>query len=424
MVYLKTAWAALRRAKCSNLLTVLQLAAALLVTAVMVSAVCLRFRKYTPFADYFNRDGFLMDTVFWAEFSGHNGDGKLENFDSSEQFSRYFSAPVEVMCPRNPAFWVNVEAKNDPQCNPQCNAYTDDFLARWTPKLQAGHWLKGDPGGEVIEAVVTYNDSEWQTGDTGELQWMAFNAKGSIEAVGTSPLRIVGMLEDGEAIAGQSQINTQDFRLFWMPFSQDREGNSLYLLFSASQLARLAQTDQFRLLFGRTMLIRYTRPVTAEQIETDYKMLARQGNGSYLMKMSEVRENSKPYLYAELYRLLPVVIMLTLLVAVSCISATAITTRKRLHDYAVYSLCGLPWGRCIVINLLQSLLTAAAAGILAAAGALVLQFTPLKESFYVTFGGRQILCCGALILVYLLISLLMPKIMLSRNSVREILKTQ
>lgn len=424
MAYLKMALAALKRSKLSNLLTVLQLVAALIVTAVMVSAVCLRFRKYTPFADYFNREGFLMNTAGWAEFGERVAGGELENFGSNEQISKHFSAPVEVMCPRCVPFWVNVEAKNDPKCNPQLNAYTDDFLARWTPKLRTGHWLKGDPGGDVIEAVVTCNDSEWQVGDTGELEWMELHEDGGLHTVGTSPIKIVGMLEDGEAIAGMSSVNTQDFRLFWMPFSQDREGNSIYLLFSASQLARLAQTDQFHLLFGRTMLIRYTEPVTEEQIETDYKMLARQGNAAYLMKMSEVRENSKSYLYTEVYKLLPVVIMLTMLVAVSSISATAISTRKRLHDYAVCSLNGLPWGRCIIINLLQSLLTAILAGILASAGVFVLQYTPLKESFYVTVGIWQILCCGGLILVYLLISLLMPKIMLSRNSVREILKTQ
>ncbi len=424
MAYLKMALAALKRSKLANLLTVLQLAAALLVTAVMVSAVCLRFRKYTPFADYFNGEGFLMNAGVLAEFGERITGSTNEVFGSNEQFSAYFSAPVEVMCPRVVGFWADVPAKNDPQANPQLMAYTDDFLARWTPKLRTGHWLTGDSGGNVIEAVVTCNDSEWQVGDTGELNWYEVNAEGSVEQVGTSPLKIVGMLEDGEAVAGRSALNTQDFRLFWMPFSQDREGNAVYLLLSESQLARLAKTDKFDPLFGYCMLIRYTEPVTEEQIETDYKMLARQGNPLNLMKMTEVRENSKAYLYTEVYKLLPVVIMLTLLVAVSSISATAISTRKRLHDYAVFSLSGLPWGRCIIINLLQSLLTAILAGILAAAGAIILQYTPLKETFYVTVGIWQILCCGALILVYLLISLLMPKIMLTRNSVREILKTK
>lgn len=422
MVYLKMAWAALKRSKLSNLLTVLQLAAALLVTLVMVSAVCLRFRKYTPFADYFNRQGFLVETMSVAQFGERVTGGEIENFDTNEAISKWFSAPVEVICPRNPWFWVGVPPKNDPQANPQLNAYTEDFLRRWKPILKEGHFLSGDPGGDVIEAVVTYNETEWQVGDTTEVQWYEMEEDGGLVQVGSTPLKIVGMLEDGEPLAGVGGVNTQDFRLFWRPFSMEREGQ-VYMLFSEEQLERLTQTDKYHGLYGRCMLIRYTEPVTEEQIETDYKMLSRRGNAAYIMKMTELRENSKEYLYTEVYKLLPVIIMLTLLVAVSSISATAISTRKRLRDYAVFALSGLPWGRCIVINLLQSLITAAAAGILAAAGAVALQYTPLRESFFVSFGIWQVVGCGALILLYLLISLLMPKIMLSRNSVREILKT-
>ena len=84
MVWLKMAWTALRRSKLANLLTVLQLAAALLVTAVMVSAVCLRFRKYTPFADYFNGEGFLMNAGVLAEFGERITGSTNEVFGSNE----------------------------------------------------------------------------------------------------------------------------------------------------------------------------------------------------------------------------------------------------------------------------------------------------------------------------------------------------
>ena len=134
--------------------------------------------------------------------------------------------------------------------------------------------------------------------------------------------------------------------------------------------------------------------------------------------------NSRAYLYSEVYKLLPVIVMLMILVMVSSISSTAISTRKRLRDYAVFSLSGLPWSKCIVINLMQSLMTAGGAVLLAAIGGIVLRFTPLRETFYVSFGIWQILICGVLILLYLLVSLLMPWVMLRKNTVREILKTQ
>ena len=101
----------------------------------------------------------------------------------------------------------------------------------------------------------------------------------------------------------------------------------------------------------------------------------------------------------------------------SSISSTALSTRRRLHDYAVFALSGLPWRKCIVINLLQSLMTAGAAAAAALICGAVLQHTSLRELFYVKPGGWQLLSCAAVIGIYLLISLWMPHLMLRKNSV-------
>ena len=72
---------------------------------------------------------------------------------------------------------------------------------------------------------------------------------------------------------------------------------------------------------------------------------------------------------------------------------------------------------------MQSLITAGIAVLLAVTGGIILQHTALRELFYIRCGLEEGGCCAVLILLYLLISLIMPYLMIHKNSVREILKT-
>ena len=82
----------------------------------------------------------------------------------------------------------------------------------------------------------------------------------------------------------------------------------------------------------------------------------------------------------------------------------------------------MPWGKCILINLIQSLISAAAAGILALIGGIVIAKTPLRETFYLHGTVWLVPVTAAILLLYLAISLLMPYLMLRKNSVREVLR--
>ena len=426
MVYLRMAWRSLRKSLFSNLLTVLQLAAALLVTAVMVSAVCLRFRKYTPFRDFYNSRGYLLQYPFFMEYGEKRMQVAAEKNEAWDSFdatvNSQLSAPLEAICPQEAPFWLGAPPKHDRERQPQITLYTEDFLRRWTPELAAGEWLHSGSSGDVLEAVVTWNDDEWQVGDTVTGAWTELDETGSMKKLGDVQIKIIGMLADGEAIAGQTGENTHDFRLFWRPHSYERE-QDVQMFISAEQVAALCPTKQLTQFLGKTILLRYTEPVTEEQAEKDYKTLTWNSNSMQILKMEDIRENSRTFLYSEVYKLLPVIIMLMVLVMISSISSTALSTRRRLHDYAVFALSGLPWQKCIVINLLQSLMTAGAAAAAALICGAVLQHTSLRELFYVKPGGWQLLSCAAVIGIYLLISLWMPHLMLRKNSVREILKS-
>lgn len=413
MIYLRMAMKSLKRTRLAQLLTVLQLAAALLVTAVLVSATVLRFSKYAPFREYFNARGILASYGTSAVYAERGADGKINTaaFENAEALSEYLSVPADVLAPYQIGAIENI----------QHLAYGNDILSKWNPQLSEGRMLNEQA--DVLEAIVSWNEDEWHVGDTVTITMNRYD-ESFLKVVESQEVmvHIIGMMNDGEQIPGQTGENTEDFRLFWRAQSAEREEKTI-MLFSMEQLERLAPLPLYPMLSG-TLLIRYKEPVTQEQVDADIKNLSRHTlSAGYFRSMEDISANSNSYLYTEMYKLLPVIAMLTFLLMISTISGTALSTRKRLRDYAVFALTGLPWNKCICINLMQSLITAGIAALLAVTGGIILQHTALRELFYIRCGLEEAGCCAALILLYLIISLIMPYLMIHKNSVREILKT-
>ena len=409
MKYLRLGIRMLRASWHSHILTVCQLAAALLVTAVMVSAVRLRFQRYTPFSDFFRSPGMLVQ---YAD-GGHFGDlrGEYERFPDSDALTKHLSAPAEAIGPYNTGTLCAVSEAEEPYRHYSFDA---DFWRRWSPKLQSGRYF--DPESETLEAVISANE-HWHTGDT-------LHAVRYLDAYGKESqaltVQIVGELDSDEMIPGETSENTGDFRLYWNRTDEESTGN-IYLLFSKEQLCRLSADEPITApTLQWTALIRYTGDVTPEQVKADCQLLTVNG-ASYLWELSELDANSRVYLYAEMRKLLPIVIMLAVLVAISANSAAAISTRQRLRDYAVCALTGLPWQCCIRINLMQTAVTAAASVAAAAIAYAVLRLSPLHAQISVSLGKWELLCCGALLVGYLVIAMLMPVLMIHRSSVRQIL---
>ena len=410
MKYLRLGMKMLRTSWKTHLLTVLQLAAALLVTAVMVSAAQLRFRRYTPFADYFGRPGML---VLYSE-GVHFGDifGVNERFTDPAQLTAHLSAPAEAIGPYNTGTLGVIPDGGDTQF--QHYSYDADYWRRWSPKLQSGRYF--DPESDAIEAVVSAND-DYRTGDTLRAVRYLDTYGDRVQEV---TVQIVGMLDPDEPIPGETGENTGDFRLYWRP-SNAEATDTVYLLFSKERLCRLCENEPLTApTLQWSALIRYTGDVTPEQLSADRQLLTLNG-ATHMWDMAELNENSRVYLYTEVRKLLPIVVMLMILVAVSAVSAAAITTRQRLRDYAVCALTGLPWNRCIRISLMQTAVTAAAAVMAAAIAYAVMRLSPLHAQISVTLGKWQLLCCGLLLICYFLIAMLMPVLMIRRSSVRQIL---
>ena len=387
-----------RRYKMQNILTVLQLAAALTMTAFMISAVSLRLSRYTPFREEFTSNGRLAVCGSFA----YNGDlsGEYTMINSSEDMSRVLGNEVKVLGIHLSSAYVPGR-ENDFYVR----SADDRIIDCYTPMLSAGEWFSG----KGICAAVSEN-SGCKVGDSLKLHY--FTADGNekeLEVTVTALVRKDGRLA---GLTGENDGDQKDtFEIFYSSI-ESSSGKSILLLRESDM------PDDMVRGFTGTMLLNY--PDTTDEDALTERLTA--CGCIYSLPMTELDRASKNYLSQQIYELLPLIIILLIMSLIGSISTSALSTREQLRDYAVFSLCGLKKNRCILIGLMQSLICSVLAGIVSAAAMLILK-AAAPERFYLSPDLLMISGVGAAALLFVIVSLTVPALMIGRYSIKDQLKS-
>lgn len=406
----KTALKTLRRNIGLNLLSVLQMSAVMLISAVMVSAICIRYQTYLPFQDYFESEG------LFCKFSTPAHDGDLYDLQSritsADELKAHTSAESVL------AAYEIIALVDDGSENgeiPYALSYDAQIIERYQPKLKSGQWFSENP--EMIEIVVSENDYGWNAGD---VVWLQIGTK---EDMLPLQAKVVGVLENGAEVFGMFRGREQSygdiFKLTYDSFDFGIKGKPL-LLFSYDALSKLAPIP-LQSVYS-SVLLSYSDGTDKETLKKDQQTLSKMGC-AFSMDLEEMDQNSKQYLYQQMYELLPIVAVLLVLVLVSSISSSALATRRRLRDYAMFYLCGMQWKHCVAVNFCQSVISAFVAVLLALTGMILIEFTALSELFLILWNGYLIAVLTGMVLIYLLFSMLMPVMMLHAATPNSILKS-
>ena len=407
---LKTAFRNLKKSPLMNLLSFLQLVAVLLITGVMVSSLCIRYRMYTPFADYIKSSGYY--TVFAMDGANRgNGTGARYWYDGSGELAEELGAKSVLstysLLTYGGSWWGD-------ENSPDLLCYDDEIIKRYKPRLKEGRWLS--TAADEIEAVISDSAYGWHTGDVVQIPITVGNAADM--EMQTFDVRIVGMLDTGAYVYGMNSNfeSNNTYRLLYRAFYPEMERGPV-IMFSHSVLNSF---EHFSAFITQAF-------ITYDEADFD-KDAARQqissANGGYMVTLEKMYENSRAYLNEELLKLLPIVIVLMILVLVSSVSISALSTRRRLKDYAKYYVVGLRWGQCVLVNLFQSLITAVAAAAVSVAVLFIAQYTALADMFMIFWNGWVVLAMIGVTVLYLLFSMIMPTIMLKSVTPKQLLTAE
>ncbi|MBQ8515338.1 MAG: hypothetical protein IJ496_08060 [Ruminococcus sp.] len=415
MILIKTAWNIFRKNFMMNLFTILQMTAVLVITAVMVSSVCIRYQYYTPFKDYFSSNGIFMDWTFYA-----NSDPSRYAFNdmmNNEDFLEEFPEAKGMLSCHSAMMYCS----EDTEKLFHAWSYDDELIKRFEPELQEGRWLSITTDPRTVEVVVSENEYGWEVGDTIELAAASFPNDMPFTA------KVVGKLREGAKIPGGFFLleGEPDFNNFYYPYTYEIEQQPA-LLFSYtalyhldSGLAKETERDVSQGVISSAFLT-FPDDFTEEELFAAQQKLNQYGN-VMSFPMSEINENSKKYLHRELYNLLPIIIVLFILAAVSSVSSSALSTRRRLKDYAIYYITGLQWKHCTLVNLIQSVVISAISAVAASAILFAIPYTAYKDTFKIIWNPYLFAAMGGLVLLYFIISMMMPVIIIGRSSPKQIL---
>lgn len=132
-------------------------------------------------------------------------------------------------------------------------------------------------------------------------------------------------------------------------------------------------------------------------------------------------KNATAYLWEKAEIFLPIVIILFILASVSSISSSALIVRKSLKNYALYYIIGLQWKHCSLVNLLYSIISLAIAAVAGLAVLIILPHTRLGDMVNIIWSSYIIGAFAILIILQLLISMIMPLIIIGKNTPKQIL---
>lgn len=410
MIFLKTAIKNIFSEITLHLITILQMAAAMIITLILISSILIRYQYYTPLKDYFQSNGIYGIVPFYASTYIDVDPGAYNYFLNGKELLGEMDGALDCLGCNN----VFVDSADEATAGIDNYAYTDNLIQSFTPELSEGRWLNTSNKATTLEIVISENSCGWEVGDTVPLMFWDYPNHVYRDAL------IVGKLKENAKIPGgyDGSLGDVTFNNFFRTYSFAIEERPVILM-SSEYIENLA-VGHIHQGISSSFIITYPDNYTEEQLEKEQAKLASLGC-AFSVSLREMDTNSMKYLYAQMYNLFPIVLVLMILTAVGCISSSALTTRRRLRDYAIYYVNGLQWKHCIYINFLQSVISGIVSILISGIALICIKFTALSEYIHIIWSWQLFAGIAAVFIIYICVSLLMPLLIIGHNTPKQIL---
>lgn len=384
----------------------------------MISSIMIRYTYYEPLKDIFESNGYFALLNLGYENEEKN------NFVHGAEIGEYIGNPEKIISISEVSVYKQSSDSGETFPRTVGRAYSDEAIKRFPPKLKNGRWLNTSDKADAIETVISENPFGWKVGDS-----LRFCFFGDHEGI-FHTVEIVGEIEKDAKIFGLNAKfdKEHDFNLCYSVYDYDYEEVPL-MMFSSDYLDSVeipvdvdppAEITQCHLGIH---LIVYDDDTSKDVLKEGQRMLGEMAEigSAHTISFEILEPNSRKYLYMQVYNLLPIIIAILILTFVSSVSSTAISTRERLRDYSIFFIIGLKWGQCIRINMIQSPVISVFSLILAFAGMAVFAFTSLNGTITIIWNSWIILAAAGVIVIYMLVSMVMPAIIIKKSTPKEIL---
>lgn len=392
-----------------HILTVLQLAAVIVIAATTVSSILLGYKYYAPFSDILRSNGIFCDFLLRANTSYID---PVQCIADNEMKNLFPEIENVISCNRGYGMLSDNEGNFIGAQSDQI-LYDDEVIKRYRPEIKEGRWLNTSENAECVEAVVTENDLGIEVGDKIKMSFYAFEEGDVLQDV-----LVVGKIADNTRVVGYNNSLEGDASFNSLYGTASFEIEEITIFFMSSNYLS-DNTTIIQGIFGPA-LITFSEDCSDERIEEIRQEISGYNcDISYLL--SDVNKNSMSIIYSRLGDLLPIIIVLLIMIMVSGISSSALAARREMKSFAIFYITGLQWRHCGLISLIGSSILALFSAVLSAAAILIIKSTAVGADITIMFRWQTVLAAAAIIAFFILISMIMPMIMLSRTTPKQIL---
>lgn len=357
---------------------ILQLSCALILIIACVSSVTSRFKYYKPFSEMLEKDGCVAVI------------GTVSPYRNTELKEKLKGCENVSLC-YNMAAGSGIASPT---------VYDDKIMECYPLEMLSGEWVVSAPDKQYPQIMVSAN-TKYKKGDL---------IKTNLDLT----FEIAGIFKDSQKlfVFNNMVANYSDYRLF---FAEDDEITERVIM-------SRSEADKCDALCYPSGLgfISYGSVSDDENIENSITLAEYGAVGTFLN--SDIRHNSKTYIYDQLYTLLPILICVSILLLVSILSVNSIVTVKRLRFYSVYQICGLTSRRCSMIAVIKAIFISALSVGICFLMLIIKEKTEFLNSFILEFGAVQMLCCLGYLILNIIISYIVCRVIITKNELNQILK--
>ena len=284
----------------------------------------------------------------------------------------------------------------------------DDRTASYRPAMSEGKWLSENPEEKgKLKAVVCANDLGIRAGDVFSF-WIS-DADISLE--------ICGVLEKNASCFAPISVGVKNNLFdFYHTYDPEREDLEMTMYMSLDDMRNAGIG-----YYGSFYMVSYGDDISEGEYEENRRRLENYG-AHIILDNSTIKERTIEQIRLKLSTMTPVAAAGAILLSFGLIGLIGIDVRSKMGQYAVYYCCGMRWGQCIQLNIIQSVLSAVLASFIMILTGNVIELAGMKNLISFDYGKTQIIACLIVFFLEMVLSTAVPVIMIRREQPRDVIR--
>lgn len=409
MRYLPLTLGIMRHRWIFTLIIVIETAALLILTNIMIATVVNKNMLYEPYQDIMEKKGVVVDVSNLNMMNCDNEDivPFLEKYPDVKSVINFLENKFDVQ------IYHSDQLSFVGQVGPRSVMYRDkgntlcyylldkNILSKMTLPLSCGRYpseTKNENG--EIEILVS-------GGTDAELNSVYDTPVGKIRVVGIltdNTYKPIGSDVDREGI--ETGIDRDSIFNYCIPFDSQTNLGSPFAI--ATKDVFPDHQDRYNIVPNSIWFVTYQDNISEAESEKLTEYLSTVGTVQYNQTLETLKEETEKQINDIYYRMMPLIITTIIIVLSGMIGSSAISTLRQVRTFGIFFLCGCRKKDCLIIVLIEIEITLLISVILALSGMIIMQQFRFEYLIGLTFGWANLLITVLLLLLLLVLSLILP----------------